>query len=198
MSACFVYAYAYFFFALGAALGVCFVGAAERKRFEELFTKGFFNTNEGLTDKVLGIGAGRGLVAEVAREHDTTQVLDNVNDGLFVGEVLIGISEEDLSRRVVLGDGRNYFIKVFVEHERLFRLNEDYFDVGFYPNVLEGFIQGASSNNAKKTGEEPWVHCSGMFDFLERNLSQYGGCLFRVVRTLKCGGVEQFAFGQCS
>ena len=83
------------------------IGVLEQKRLGKLAAQGVLNADKRFADEVLGVGAGGRFVAEVAGEHHAAKVFDHVGDCLLVGEVAVGVGEEDFLRAVVLGDARN-------------------------------------------------------------------------------------------
>ena len=72
------------------------IGVAEQERLAQLAAQRILDANERLADEVLRVRARGRLVAEIAREHDAAQVVDDVDDRLLAGEVAVRIGEEDL------------------------------------------------------------------------------------------------------
>ena len=60
------------------------------------------DTRERIADEVLGARLARDLPAEVTREHDSANVIENLDDAMLVGEVPILLGEEDFLGLVVV------------------------------------------------------------------------------------------------
>ena len=93
--------------------------AAEQECFGKLLAKSIFDTDERLANEVFRIGARRGFITEIAREHYASNIFDNADDSFLVGEVFIGISEEDFRRTVIFRNSFDNVVQIFVKHSDL-------------------------------------------------------------------------------
>ena len=95
------------------------VGITEQERFAQLAAQRILDADERLADEILRVRARGRLVAEVAREHNATQVVNDVDDRLLAREMAIGVGEEDLRGFIVFGHRLDDAVQIFVEHAGL-------------------------------------------------------------------------------
>ena len=82
------------------------VAIAEQQSLAHLLDKVVLDAQDGVADKVLRIGRRLGTVAEIPREHDVADVLEDFDDDIASGHMPVGVGEENLVRRMVVVGNR--------------------------------------------------------------------------------------------